>query len=75
VDGTGGTDGEGRGVYRFWFRGPNIRPLGRRRHSWDYSTNMELRDILFDVAISIRVAQDRIQSQAFVDMVINLQFP
>jgi len=76
VDGTVGTDGGGETCLQVLVSRPEYnRPLERRRHSWDYYINMELRDIVFDVAISIRLAQDRIQSRAFVDMVINRQFP
>jgi len=76
VDGTGGTVGGGERSVQVLVWSPECkRPFGRPRHSCDYNIIMELRVIVFDVANSIRLAQDRIQSRAFVDMVINLQFP
>jgi hypothetical protein len=48
------------------------RPLGRPRHRWEDNIKMDLREIGIDEANLIQLAQDRIQWQAFVNMVMNL---
>jgi hypothetical protein len=47
------------------------RPLGRPRGRWDDNIKMDLRD----GANWIRLAQDRVQWWAFVNMVMNLRVP
>jgi hypothetical protein len=51
------------------------RPLGRPRHRWEDNIKMALREIGIDGANWIRLAQDRVQWRAFVNMVMNLQVP
>jgi transcription termination factor 2 len=69
--------GEGRGVYRVLFEKPEgkKRPLGRPRRRWEDNIKMELREIGIDGANWIRLAQDRVQWQAFVNTVMKLLFP
>jgi hypothetical protein len=68
--------GEGRGVYGVSVRRPEgKRPLGRPRRRWEYNIKMDLREIGIDEANWIRLAQDRVQWQAFVNMVMNLRVP
>jgi hypothetical protein len=49
------------------------RPLGRPRHRWEDNIKIDLREIGIDGANWIWLAQDRVQWQAFVNMVMNLQ--
>jgi hypothetical protein len=49
------------------------RPLGRSRHKWEDNIKMDLREIGIDGANWIRLAQDRVQWRAFVNMVMNLR--
>jgi hypothetical protein len=49
--------------------------LGRHRRSWEDNIKMELTEIGIDGANWIRLAQDRVQWQAFVSTVMNLQVP
>jgi hypothetical protein len=58
---------EGRGVYRVL--------VGRPRHGWEDNIKMYLTEIGIDGVNWIRLAQDRVQWQAFVNMVMNLQIP
>jgi hypothetical protein len=61
---------EGRSVYRVLFgTTEGKRPLGRLRHGWEDNIKMDLRGIGIDVANWIRLAQDRDQWRAFVDIV------
>jgi hypothetical protein len=70
VGGTCSMHGEGRGVYRVLVGRPEAkRPLGRPRRRWEDNIKMELREI------RIRLAQDRVQRLAFVNMVMNIWFP
>jgi hypothetical protein len=67
---------EGRGIYRFSAgRFESKRPLARSRRRWEGNIKMDLRDIGIDGANWIRLAQDRIQWRAFVNMVMNLRVP
>jgi hypothetical protein len=76
VGGTCGTQGEGRGVYRVLVGRPEgKRPLGRPRCSWEDNIEMDLREIGIDGANWIRLAQVRVQWQACVNTVMNLQVP
>jgi hypothetical protein len=68
--------GEGRGVYRVLVGRPKgKRPLGRPRHRWENNIKMDLMEIGIDGAIWIQLAQDMVQWQAFVNMVMNLWVP
>jgi hypothetical protein len=51
------------------------RPLGRLKRRWEDNIKMDLREIWIDGANWIQLAQDRIQLQAFVNMVTNLRVP
>jgi hypothetical protein len=66
--------GVGRGVYRVLVGRPKgKRPLGRPRRRWDDNIKMDLMEVGIDGANWIQLAQDRVQWQAFVNMVMNLQ--
>jgi hypothetical protein len=68
--------GEGRCVYRVLVgRAKGKRPLGRPRHRWKDNIKMDLREIGIDEVNWIRLAQDRVQWQAFVSTVMNLRVP
>jgi hypothetical protein len=68
--------GEGRGVYRVLVGRPKgKRPLGRPRHRWEVNIKMDLREIGINGANWIRLAQDRVQWWAFVNIVMNLWVP
>jgi hypothetical protein len=58
--------GEGEVFTRFWLGNPK-RPLGKPRHRWE--------DKGIDGVNWIWLVQDRVQWQAFVNMVVNLQVP
>jgi hypothetical protein len=68
--------GEGRGAYRVLVGRPEgKRPLGRPRCRWEDNIKMDLKEIGIDGANWIQLAQDRVQWQAFVNTVMNLQVP
>jgi hypothetical protein len=68
--------GEGRGVYRVLGGRPEgKKSLGRCRRKWEDNIKLDLREIGFDVANWIRLAQDRVQWRAFVNTVMNLLLP
>jgi hypothetical protein len=68
--------GEGRGAYRVLVGRPEgKRPLGRPRCRWEDNIKMDLGEIGIDGVSWIRLAQDRIQWWAFVNMVMNLRVP
>jgi hypothetical protein len=68
--------GEGRGVYRVLVgRSEGKRPLGRPRSRWEDNIKMDRREIGIDGVNWIQLAQDRVQWQACVNMVMNLQVP
>jgi hypothetical protein len=68
--------GEGRNIYRVLVGEPERkRPLGRPRYRWEDNIKLGLREIGIDGANWIQLAQDRIQWQAFVNMVMNLWVP
>jgi hypothetical protein len=68
--------GEGRSVYRVLVGRPEgKRPLGRPRRRWEDNIKMDLREIGIDGAKWIRLAQDRVQWRACVNMVMNLRVP
>jgi hypothetical protein len=65
---------EGKGVYRFLDGRPEgKRPLGRPRRRWEDNIKIDLREIGIDGANWIQLAQDRVQSWAFVNTVMNLR--
>jgi hypothetical protein len=68
--------GEGRGVYRVLVGRPEgKRPLGRPRCRLEDNIKIDLREIGINGANGIWLAQDWVQWQAFVNMVMNLWFP
>jgi hypothetical protein len=68
--------GEGRGVYRVLVGRPKgKRPVGRPKHRWEDNIKLNLREIGIDGTNWIRLAQDRVQWWAFVNMVMDLQVP
>jgi hypothetical protein len=68
--------GEGRCVYRVLVgRSEGKRPVGRPRHRWEDNIKMDLREIGIDGVNQIQLAWDRVQWQAFVNMVMNLEIP
>jgi hypothetical protein len=67
--------GEGRGVYRVLFGRPEgKRPMGRPRRRWEDNIKMDLTETGIDGATWIKLAQDRVQWQAFVNTVMNFRF-
>jgi hypothetical protein len=67
---------EGRGVYRVLVGRPKgKRQMGRPRQRWEDNIKMDLRDIGINRANWNRLAQDRVQWQAFVNTVMNLWVP
>jgi hypothetical protein len=68
--------GEGRYVYRVLIgRSECKRPLGRPRCRWEDNIKIELREIGIDGVKRIQLAQDTVQSRAFVSMVMDLRVP
>jgi hypothetical protein len=68
--------GDGRGVYRVLVgRLKGKRPLGRLKCRWEDNIKMDLREKGIDGVNWIQLAQDRVQWQAFVNMVMNLRVP
>jgi hypothetical protein len=68
--------GEGRGIYRVLAGKPEgKRPLGRPRRRREDNIKLDLREVRIDGANWIRLAQDRVQWRAFVNMVMNLRVP
>jgi hypothetical protein len=68
--------GEGRDVYMVLFGWPKSKkPLGRPRRRWEDNIEMDLREIGIDEANWIRLAQDRVQWQSFVNTETNLRVP
>jgi hypothetical protein len=51
------------------------RQLGRHRRSWEDNIKLDLREIGIDGVNWFRLAQDRVQWEAFVNAVINLLVP
>jgi hypothetical protein len=51
------------------------RPLRRPRCRWEDNVRMGLTEIRIDWANWIRLAQDRVYGEAFVNTVINLRVP
>jgi hypothetical protein len=68
--------GEWRDVYRVLVGRPEgKKPLGRPRRRWEDNIKMDLREIGIDGANWTRLAQDRVQWRAFVNMVMNFRIP
>jgi hypothetical protein len=68
--------GEGRGVCSVLVGRPEVkRPLERPRHRWEDNIKMNLRETGVDGAKWIRLAQDRVEWRAFVNMIMNLRVP
>jgi hypothetical protein len=73
---TCGTHGEGRGVYKVLVGRPERkRPVGRPRRRRENNIKMDLKEIGIDGANWIRLAQDRVQWQAFLSTVMDLRVP
>jgi hypothetical protein len=51
------------------------RPLGRPCHRWKDAVKINLKELIWQGAEWIRLAQDRDECQALVNMVLNLQVP
>jgi hypothetical protein len=67
---------DGRGFYRVSVEGPEgKRPLGRPKRRWEDNIKMDLGETGIDGANWIRLAQDRVQWRAFVNMVMNFRVP
>jgi hypothetical protein len=68
--------GEGRAVDRVLVGRPEgKRPLGRPRHRWENNIKLGVREIRIDGANRIRLAQDRVQWLASLNMVMYLRVP
>jgi hypothetical protein len=74
VDSTCGTHGGGEKCLQGLFmRFEGKRSLGRPRRRWEDNIKMNLREIGIDGANCIRLAQDGVRWQAFVNTVMNLR--
>jgi hypothetical protein len=68
--------GEGIGVCMVFVRRPKgKKPLVRSRHRWEDNIKLDLRERGIDGINWIHLAQDRVLWWAFVNTVMNLQFP
>jgi hypothetical protein len=68
--------GERRGAYRALVGKPEgRRPLGRPRHRWENNIKMDLREVGWEGADWIDLAQNRYRWLALVYTVINLRVP
>jgi hypothetical protein len=68
--------GEERGVYGVFVGRPEGKgPLVRPRHRWENNIKMDHREIGIDGMNWIQFTQDRVQWQAFVNMVMHFQVP
>jgi hypothetical protein len=68
--------GERRNAYRILVGEPDRkRPLGRPRHRWVDNIKVDLREIGWDGADWMDMAQDRDQWRDLVNMVLNLRVP
>jgi hypothetical protein len=66
--------GEERKVYKVLMGKPEgKRPLGRRRHRWEDSIRMDLREIVWGGGDWILLTQDRDRWRAVVSAVMNLR--
>jgi hypothetical protein len=67
---------EGIGVFKVLVGRPEVkRPLGRPRRRWEDNIKLDLREREIDGTNWIRLAQDRVQWRASVNMVMNLRIP
>jgi hypothetical protein len=74
--GSCSTNGEKRNAYKILVGKPEgKRPLGRQRRMWVDNIKMDLREIEWDGADWMDVAQDRDQWKALVNTVLNLRVP
>jgi hypothetical protein len=74
VGGKIGTHGKGRGVYRVLVGRPEVkRPLGRPKLRWEDNIKTDLREIDFDGANWIQLAQNRVQCGTFLNTMMNLR--
>jgi hypothetical protein len=64
-----------RHLQQFGWEAQGKRPLGKFRHRWEDNIRLNLRETGIDGAKWNRLAQDRVQWWAFVNMVMNLQVP
>jgi hypothetical protein len=63
-------------TYReFWWKARRKEPLGRPRSRSEYNIKMDLREIGWGDIDWINLAQDRDQSQALVNTIINYGLP
>jgi hypothetical protein len=70
------TEEEERGVYSILVVRPKgKRPLERAKRRWEDNIKVDLRVIGIDGANWIRLAQDRVHWQAFVNFIMNLWVP
>jgi hypothetical protein len=68
--------GEVRGVYRVLVGKPKgKRLLGRPRCRWEDNIKLDFREVWINGVKWMRLAQERVQWQSFVNMVMNLQVP
>jgi hypothetical protein len=68
--------GEKRTAYRILVgKQEGKRPLGRPRRRWVDNIKIDLRDIGYNGADWIDMAQDRDQSRALVNTILNLRVP
>jgi hypothetical protein len=68
--------GERRGAYRIFIGRPEGgRPLGRPRHRWEDSIEMDLQAVGLGGVDWIELAQDRDRWRALLNAVINLRVP
>jgi transcription termination factor 2 len=68
--------GEGRGVYRVLGGSPEGKSLlGRPRRRWKDNIKLDIREIGFDGANWIRLAQDGFQWRTFVNTMMSLLVP
>jgi hypothetical protein len=64
------------GAYRVLVRKPEgKRPLGRPRHKWEDNIKMDFQEVGWWYMDWIDLVQDTDSWQAFVDVVMNRQFP
>jgi hypothetical protein len=68
--------GEMRKVYKILIGKPERkRPLRRPSHGWEDIIRMDLREIGLEDLDWIHLAQDRVQWQAFVNVIMDLKVP
>jgi hypothetical protein len=76
MGGACSTNGEKRYAYRILVGKPEgKRPLGRPRRRWMGNIKMDLKEIEWDGADWMNMAQDRDQWRALLNTVLNLQVP